>query len=72
VLGFVLAIGLYIIQKTYGIIGIPDGFVVSAYPISMRFIDLMAVAVIVLIIGLTASIPAALRAKRVPALMREE
>ncbi len=70
--GFVLAISLYIIQKTYGIVGIPDGFVVSAYPISMRFIDLLAVAAIVLLIGLVASVPAALRAKRVPALMREE
>ncbi len=70
--GFVLAISLYIIQKTYGIVGIPDGFVVSAYPISMRFADLLAVAAIVLLIGLVASVPAALRAKRVPALMREE
>ena len=72
VTGFVLAISLYIIQKTYGIVGIPDGFVVSAYPISMRFPDLLAVASIVLFIGLVASIPAALRSKRVPALMREE
>lgn len=72
VLGFILAIGLYIVQKTYGIVAIPEGFVVSAYPISMRFWDLLAVTVVVLAIGLLASVPAASRAKRIPALIREE
>lgn len=71
-IGFVLAFGLYIVQKTYGIVSIPEGFVVNAYPISMRLPDLLAVTAIVLLIGLVASVPAALRAKRVPALMREE
>ncbi len=72
ILGFVLAIALYIIQKTYGIVAIPEGFVVNAYPISMRLMDLLAVAGVVLAIGLLASVPAANRARRVPALMREE
>jgi len=72
VTGFLLAITLYIVQKTWGIVAIPDGFVVSAYPISMRYPDLLAVIAIVLFIGLVASFPAALRAQRVQALMREE
>lgn len=70
--GFIVAIGLYAIQKTYGVIGIPDGFVVNAYPVSIRFFDFFAVMIVVLSIGLIASIPPALRAKRIPALIREE
>jgi lipoprotein-releasing system permease protein len=69
--GFFLAFSLYAAQKTYGIVSIPEGFVVNAYPISMRLPDLLWVTAIVLFIGLVASIPAALRAMRVPALMRE-
>lgn len=70
--GFVLATALYIAQKTFGIVSIPDGFVVNAYPISMRFNDLLVVSAVVLAIGSLASIPAAMRAKRIPALIQEE
>ena len=71
-LGLLLAFGLYGVQKVFGIVSIPDGFVVDAYPISMRFFDLLAVMAVVLLIGFIASFPAALRAKRIPALLREE
>jgi lipoprotein-releasing system permease protein len=70
--GFLIAFLLYGAQKMFGIVPIPDGFVVDAYPISMRVGDLLAVAAVVIVIGLLASIPAALRAKRVPALVLEE
>ncbi len=69
--GFALAILIFIVQKTLGIVPIPEGFIVSAYPISMRFTDFLAVGVTVLIIGLLASIPPALRAQRVPEMIRE-
>jgi len=69
--GFLLAFLLYFGQKMFGLVPIPDGFVVDAYPISMRPFDLIAVAIIVLVIGFLASIPAALRAKKVPTLVRE-
>ena len=72
VIGFVLAIGTYFLQKYYGIIGVPGDFIVEAYPISMRFIDFIIVSITVLAIGLLASIPPALRAVRVPAMIREE
>lgn len=72
VLGFVLAITLYIAQKTVGIITVPGNFIVDAYPISMRFADFSVVVVTVLAIGLLASWPPAQRARRVPAMMREE
>lgn len=71
-LGFFVAFVLYFAQKMFGIVPIPAGFVVDAYPISMRLVDLLAVMAVVLVIGLVASFPAALRAMRVPALVREE
>jgi lipoprotein-releasing system permease protein len=72
VIGIVLAIGLYIAQKTVGIITVPGNFVVSAYPISMRAVDLIVVALTVIAIGCLASLPPALRAVRVPTIIREE
>ncbi|MCB0522306.1 MAG: ABC transporter permease [Lewinellaceae bacterium] len=70
--GFAVAFALYFSQKAFGIVPIPEGFVVNAYPISMRLVDLLAVVAIVIVIGFLASVPAALRAERVPALLREE
>jgi lipoprotein-releasing system permease protein len=72
VLGSALAIGLYVSQKAYGIVPIPAGFVVDAYPISMRFYDFMVVALTVVGIGIVASIPPALRAVKVSAMIKEE
>ncbi len=71
-MGFVLAVILYILQKTVGIVSVPGNFVVEAYPISMRFIDFIVVALTVVAIGVLASVPPALRAMKVPALIREE
>ncbi len=70
--GFLIAILLYGSQKTFGIVPIPDGFVVDAYPISMRLPDFIIVALTVIAIGIVASIPPALRAARVQALIRED
>ncbi len=70
--GLVLAMIFYALQKIFGIVSIPEGFVVDAYPIGMRFFDVFAVVVVVLVIGLIASMPASLRASKVPALVREE
>ena len=72
VLGFILSLTIYAIQKSVGIVSIPGDFIVEAYPISMRFWDFIVVAITVLVIGLLASVPPAFRAKRVPALIREE
>ena len=72
ILGFAIALILYFSQKNWGIVPIPEGFVVNAYPISMRFVDFVIVAVTVICIALLASIPPALRAARVPALIRGE
>lgn len=70
--GLALAILLYYLQINYGLVPIPEGFVVDAYPISMRPLDVVAVATVVFLIGMAASLPAALRAQRISALIREE
>ncbi len=68
-LGFFFAVAFYIAQKSLGIVPIPAGFVVDAYPISMRLPDFIVVAITVLCITLIASLPAAFRAARVPAII---
>lgn len=70
--GFLLALFIYWLQVRYGIVRIPGNFVVSAYPVGIRLIDFVVVFFTVLAIGLLASIPPALRAKRVSSIIREE
>ena len=72
VVGFGFAILAYLLQKSYGLISIPGNVLVDAYPISMRSVDFVIVAVTVLFIGLLASIPPALKARRVQAIIRAE
>jgi len=71
-IGTAVAVLLYVLQINFKLVTIPQGFLVDAYPISMRFSDVLIVLVTVLTIGLIASIPPALRAKRISALIREE
>lgn len=71
-LGLLIALLLYAAQKNYGLITIPDGFLVDSYPIALRPGDLLPVALTVLGIGLLASIAPARRAMQVPAYLREE
>ncbi|HMN89345.1 MAG TPA: ABC transporter permease [Saprospiraceae bacterium] len=71
-IGFMLALTLYGAQKAFGLVSIPGNFIVDSYPISMRLPDFLVVAATVLLIGLLASVPPALRAQRVSALIREE
>ncbi len=70
--GFTIAACLYAAQKMFGIVSIPGNLVIDSYPISMRMADLPVVAATVLAIGFLASLPPAMRAVRVPALIREE
>ena len=72
VIGMAVAVGVYAVQKTYGIVTIPQGFLVESYPIAMRIWDFIPVTATVLGIGLLASLPPAARAVRVPAFLREE
>ena len=72
VIGMAAAVGVYAVQKTYGIVTIPQGFLVESYPIALRIRDFIPVTCTVLAIGFLASLPPAARAVRVPAFLREE
>ncbi len=71
-MGFCLALLVYWIQQHYGIVGIPGNFIVEAYPISLRLADFVVVFLTVSGIGLLASLPPSIRARRVPTFIREE
>lgn len=71
-IGFTLALVLYSMQKTFGIIPIPEGFVVDTYPASIRLIDFFIVAFTVFVIGLIASLLPSRKAGNIPAYIREE
>lgn len=71
-IGFVVALLFYAAQKTFGIISVPVGFIISAYPISLRLSDFMVVFLTVSLIGILASIPAAIRATKVGQIFRTE
>ena len=64
-LGVILALVLYYLQVNYGLVSVPEGLVVSAYPIELRFTDVLIVVLTVLGIGLLASVPATRRATRI-------
>ncbi len=72
VLGFAIALGLYGLHThlEHGLISIPQGFVVSAYPLTLRLSDFFLVGLTVLFIGLLASLLPANKAKKMPTLIR--
>ncbi len=63
--GTILALILYFLQSRYGIVGIPEGFLIDAYPIELKFNDFILVTVTVLAIGTLASILPAIRAGKI-------
>lgn len=75
-LGFVIGIGLamlfYFLQKHYGIVPIPEGFVVDSYPIELRWIDIFIVGATVFVIGSLASWMPARKASKIAAYIRKE
>ena len=72
ILGTFLALIFYFLQKNFGLVSIPDGFMISAYPIELKWTDFIIVSVTVLLIGAVASILPAYRAGKVSAFVREE
>lgn len=71
-IGVVLAIGIYLLQITIGLVPVPEGFVVDRYPIEMRFTDILIVAATVLVIGSLASWLPARKASEIEAFVRDE
>ena len=71
-IGFILATAIYILQITVGIITLPGGMLIDAYPVSLRWYDFPIVAATVFSIGALAAVLAALRARRVSAIIHSE
>lgn len=70
--GMLIAMGFYYLQKTFGIVPIPEGFVVDSYPIELRWRDIFIVAATVFLIGTLASWLPARKASRIAAYIRKE
>ena len=72
IIGFFIALLIFGLQSSFGIVPIPKGFAIDAYPIELRFTDFIIVGITVLAVGLIASFLPANRASKVGAFIREE
>lgn len=71
-LGFLLALAFYFVQTNYGIISLPDVYIIDSYPIELRIKDFFMVSLTVLGIGYLASLIPAHRAAKITAFVRYE
>ena len=69
--GFLLASILYLCHKQFGLIPVPEGFMMDTYPASMRAVDFLVVGCTVVVIGILASFPAARKAMSIKAMFNE-
>ena len=70
--GTIIALMITYLQKQFGLITFPEGFVVDAYPIVLRLSDILIIALTVLLIGMAASVLPARRAGLITPYVREE
>lgn len=75
-LGGALGIGLGLLlclgQLKFGWVGLPDGFIINAYPVKLRLTDFLLVIGTVLVVGLLAAWYPARKAALQPLVLREE
>ncbi|HEX5625546.1 MAG TPA: FtsX-like permease family protein [Saprospiraceae bacterium] len=71
-LGFLAALLFYFLQKQYGLIGVPEEFIIDSYPIQVRLLDFLLVSGTVLAIGLLASLLPAKKVSEIQPIFREE
>jgi len=72
VLGFILSLLAYYLQKNYGLIGIPEGFLIDAYPVRLKISDFAVVSLTVVIIGLLASLLPASKASNTEMVLKSQ
>lgn len=72
VIGLIVSIIFYVLQKRVGIITVPDGFAISSYPMEMEAMDVIIIMITVLALGVIASLPAIYRASNISAYVRME
>ncbi len=70
--GLLLALLLYFFQKNYNLVSVPPGFLIEAYPISLRASDILLVSITVIILSYLASIVPARRASKISPYVRHE
>ena len=64
--GFIIGLTLYFLQKEMGIIGMPAGLLIDAYPVQLRLFDFIIVVLSVFSIGLLASLIPSYKASSLP------
>jgi len=72
VAGSILATGLYYYHTMYGLITIPDGFIVDRYPMVLKAKDFLVAGLTMLVIGFATSYMPASRAKKISSFVRTE
>jgi lipoprotein-releasing system permease protein len=72
IVGSVLALALYWYHTQYGLIAIPDGFIVDRYPMKLIWTDFVIASITMLCIGLLASWMPARKARKISAILRVE
>lgn len=70
-IGIIIGLIVYYLQINYGIVPIPPGAIIDAYPAELHYFDIVIVFVTVMVIGLMASILPAKRAGMVDTNIRE-
>ncbi len=63
-IGVVFSLGFYFLHKTFGIIPVPELFIVDTYPMSLNLFDFIIVPISIMLISVLASVPAAQKAKQ--------
>jgi len=72
VIGIVLAISLYLLQKYVGLVPVPEGFIIDAYPMELKITDFIVVIFTVALIGFIGSLLPSYRASKVSPYLRQE
>lgn len=70
--GTILALLLYFIHINVGLVGIPESFMIDSYPVDLYWGDFVLVAIVVMAIGLLASLLPAMRAEKITPFVRME
>jgi len=72
VLGIILALVIYYVQTSIGIVAVPDGFTIDAYPVKLKIRDFIIVSITVLLLSFLASLIPARRASQISAFVHKE
>ncbi len=70
--GVALALILYFLQSYFGLISVPEGFLIDAYPIELHWFDFLVVLLTVIFIGTIAAYLPAWRATKFGSIVRAD